>query len=388
MSTLSRRTGAAALARASFASTSRSCAARRTIVSIPNPELVSATGSTDFAVRTLDRMPNMTYAFAIVRAIEAKYGVVLNLEVHKDADTMRPANRMFVTFLKPVELEAGERIYEIPAPMYNVTDTTGGVTLADIESSLRTVEPSTLDVQPEGGETIKFTLETRRGKAKDYRYLKYNNRTSQREVREDNEIVRALQSFSGGFFNGLSGVADKFSSMVVEAPEEKESVVAAKQAEDTLKAEIAAEEAELARELAELRATRAAAVESAAAKALADERAVAQALRESKGESEASEAETPEEDGEAARLDKLKAKALEAARAKVATRKEANTADKKAKRAGAAAMAQIERAEPVLAKQEARVFPRDTAQPQEEKPQEEQEQPATKSTWRWFEKKE
>lgn len=379
MSTLSRRTGAAALARASFASTSRSAAACRSIVTIPSPELQSAKGTTDFAVRTFDRMPNMTYAFAIVRAIEAKYGVVLNLEVPKDADTLRPANRMFVTLLKPVELAEGEdHRFEIPVPKYNVTESTGGITLAEIEASLRPALP--LETNPESSSSsrsdedrnIKFTLEPRRGKAKDYRYLKYSNRTSARETREDDEIVRALQSFSGGFFNGLSGVADKFKGMVLEAPEDAQSKQAAAEAEITLKAEIAQEEAELARELAEQRAARAAALDAAAAQAVSAEEQMAADFAAASMATE----ETTTTDVKAARLEKLKAQALDAARVKMAMEAEAAKAAQASETATEAAKAQAERSEFTLARQEATP-----------KPKVEQDEPATKSTWRWFDKK-
>lgn len=383
MSALSRRTGAAALARASFASTSRSAVARRTLVTIPAPELENPNGMTEFAVRTFDRMPNMTYAFAIVRAIEAKYGVVLNLEVPKDADTLRPGNRLFVRLLKPIELSANDdHAMEIPAPKFNPTASAGGVTLAEIEASLRPSVP--LSSLPEPGRdeapvrTIKFTLEPRRGRTKDYRYLKYNNRTSAREEREDDEIVRALQSFSGGFFDGLTGVADKFKNMVIEQPEDTQTALAAQEAAETLAAEIAQEEAELERQLAEQRAARAAALDAAAAQAVAAEE---QVTAEFEAASNAVEPATAA-DAKAARLERLKARAMDAARVKAAMEREAADAAKREASAAAAALRQAERAEPALAGLEAR--PKSPPPPPSS---EKMSEPATKSAWRWFERK-
>ncbi|CAK9785225.1 hypothetical protein CC85DRAFT_285380 [Cutaneotrichosporon oleaginosum] len=357
MSTLS-RSGAAALARASFASTSRAASARRTIVSIPAPELTNSAGTTEFAVRTFERMPNMTYAFAIVRAIEAKYGVVLNIDVVKDADSLRPANRLFVTLLKPVELPDGDNRFEIPAPKYNAADTTGGVSLADIEAALRPAPP----VEAAEGETqrtIKFSLEPRTRKARDFRYLRYANRVSAREQREDDEIVRALQAFSGGFYNGLAGVADKFKGLVLETTPDLKERRAAQEAEETLRAEIAAQEAEIARELAAQKAARAAAANAAAAQAVQAE--------SEEGESDVAQEEVV--DDKTSRLEMLKNRALEAARRKVAADAEARQAAVASKAASAAAKVQAARAEPALAAQERKA------------------EPATKSTWRWFEKK-
>lgn len=356
MSTLS-RTGAAALARASFASTSRT-AARRTIVTIPAPELSSSKGTTEFAVRTFERMTNMTYAFAIVRAIEAKYGVVLNIEVLKDADTLRPANRLFVTLLKPVELAEGDQRFEIPVPKYNPAESTGGVTLAEIEAALRPAQPLEA-IEVETPRTIKFTIEPRTGRPKDDRYLRYSNRTSAREAREDDEIVRALQSFSGGFFDGLSGVADKFKGLVLETPADPQEKRAAQEAEETLRAEIAAEEAQIARDLAAQKAARATAANAAAVQAVAAEQDVVQ-----------EEAAPEPVDDKASRLEMLKNRALEAARRKVAADAEARQASVASKAASAAAKQQAARAEPTLAAQE---------RPKGE--------PATKTTWRWFENK-
>ncbi len=355
MSTIS-RTGAAALARASFASTSRP-AARRTFVTIPAPELSSSKGTTEFAVRTFERMPNMTYAFAIVRAIEAKYGVVLNLEVLKDADTLRPGNRMFVTLLKPIELPEGDQRFEIPAPKFNPAESTGGVTLAEIEASLRPSQPLEA-IEGETPRSIKFTVEPRTSKAKDFRYLRYSNRISTREQREDDEIVRALQSFSGGFFDGLAGVADKFKGLVLEVPVDPKEKRAAKEAEETLRAEIAAEEAEIARDLAAQKAARAAAANAAAAQAVQAEEEVVEKV-----------AEEEVVDDKTTRLEMLKNRALEAARRKVAADAEARQAAVVSKAASAAAKVQAARAEPALAAQERK------------------EEPASKSTWRWFEKK-
>ncbi|GMK59676.1 hypothetical protein CspeluHIS016_0802820 [Cutaneotrichosporon spelunceum] len=358
MSTLS-RTGTAALARASFASTSRASASR-TYITIPAPELSSSNGQVDLAVRTFDRMRNMTYAFAIVRAIEAKYGVVLGLDVHKDADTLRPANRMFVTLLKPVELD-GEVLFEIPVPKFNPAESTGGVTLAEVQAALGPAQ-SMEDVEATHGETprtIKFTVEPRTGRFKQFRYLRYSNRRSARETREDDEIVRALQSFSGGFFGGLSGVDEKFKDLVTETVNPKEKK-AAREAEETLRVEVAAEEAQIARELAVQKAKRAAAANAAAAQAVVEEEVV-----------ELKHAVTEVVDDKATRLEMLKNRALEAARRQAAADAEARRAAVASKAAAAAAKVQAAKAEPALAAQE--------------KKKEEEE--STKSAWRWFEKK-
>ncbi|BEI79626.1 hypothetical protein CcaverHIS002_0101550 [Cutaneotrichosporon cavernicola] len=359
MSTFS-RTGAAALARASFASTSRA-ASSRTYVAIPAPELANAKGEVNLAIRTFDRMRNMTYAFAIVRAIEAKYGVVLNVEVLKDADTLRPANRMFVTLLKPIELE-GEQHFEIPAPKYNPAESTGGVTLAEVQAALGPAQ-SMDDIEATEGEmprTIKFTLEPRTGRFREFRYMRYGNRRSYGEIREDNEIVRALESFSGGFFGGLSGVSDKFKDLITEATVDPRERKAAEEAEETLRAEVAAEEAQIARDLAAQKAKRAAAANAAAVQAVAVE------------EVHVKEEEVVED--KISRLEMLKNRALEAARRKAAADAEARQAAVASKAASAAARVQAAKAEPALAAKE-------------KKEKETKEEPTAKSAWRWFEKK-
>jgi len=178
-------------------------------ITIPHPDLDSSKGETRLAVRTISRIPSMIHAFAIVRAIEAKLGSVISIEVRKDYDTLEPQSTLLLTLLRPVQLPTPLYL-EIPQPAISKNSNfLGGPSLDDVQAALRSTQTAadqgTINAEPLQFRVERLARRTDRPRRREYR----NPRRVGREVEEDEEIVEALQKFGGGFYGGFEGLAEK-----------------------------------------------------------------------------------------------------------------------------------------------------------------------------------
>lgn len=161
---------------------------------------------------------------AILRAIEASYGKVISLNVVRDTDSLLPTNTIFMTLLEPIDL--GKRhLHEIPAPVSELGDKEryGGPSLDDVRRVLASPHEATSSRPAQSSNTgsrgraqgnksvITFEIEARRNAGRT-RTMKddptYRTMTIEM-IKEDQEILDALEQFEGGFFGGFEGVADR-----------------------------------------------------------------------------------------------------------------------------------------------------------------------------------
>ena len=183
----------------------------RRSITIPHPDLSPEKGTTRLAVRTLSRIPSMIHAFAIVRAIESKFGTVISIELPKDYDTLLPQSIILLTLLRPVQLPLPLLLEISPPNISRSSNHLGGPSLDDVRAALRfnqtAHEQGTISETP-----LQFKVEelSRRSYVRPKKRVWRNPRRTGSEVAEDEEIVEALQKFGGGFFGGFEGLADKF----------------------------------------------------------------------------------------------------------------------------------------------------------------------------------
>jgi hypothetical protein len=159
----------------------------------------------------------MLHALAILRAVESKYGQVVNFRVPRDPDNLQPTNIVFFTLLDPVELGSKRHIHEIPAPRSEFGDKEiyGGPSLADVQAVLSSNPENTSSSNSNRkdastGQVITFELELRKNPPR----ARANRDPTARKVtpemiKEDEEILDALDKFGDGFFGGFEGVAAK-----------------------------------------------------------------------------------------------------------------------------------------------------------------------------------
>ncbi|OCF35002.1 hypothetical protein I316_03042 [Kwoniella heveanensis BCC8398] len=199
---------------------------RRTLITFPHPDLDPSKGSTKLVVRTFDGIPSLVHAYAIIKAIEAKLGTeILDLYIAKDQDAKKLGPTIFLTTLKPVQLDSA-LLLEIPSPaISSESNFLGGPSWNDISKILSTNTASEtvitsaekLTKNPTGKDTpLQFRVEVQRkpiqAQRRADRGIKKRVRYSQ-DSKEGRDIVEALKQFEGGFFGGFEGLADKFDSL-------------------------------------------------------------------------------------------------------------------------------------------------------------------------------
>ena len=157
----------------------------------------------------------MIHAFAMIRAVEARLGSVISIEMQKNLDDLLPVVSIFITLLRPIQLE--EALYlEIPMPAISKgTNYLGGPSLDDVQAALRSKPVAVDQGTIINEETLAFHVELFRAADDGYRRpWKYNEqRRLGAEVEEDEGIVEALQQFEGGFYGGFEGLAQRFRSL-------------------------------------------------------------------------------------------------------------------------------------------------------------------------------
>lgn len=177
-------------------------------------------------------MPSILHALAIMRAVEAKYGQVINIQVPRDPDSLQPTNLIFLTLLEPVELGTKRHIHEIPAPRSELGDKEifGGPSLADVQAVLSST-PAPRGGNRRGsstGKVITFEVELRKTARRDRQTRDPTVRKVTPEmIEEDEKILDALDKFGDGFFGGFEGVAAKHRKVL----EDRKAQMASSQAQ-------------------------------------------------------------------------------------------------------------------------------------------------------------
>jgi len=167
----------------------------------------------------------MAHAFSMMRAVEQRLGPVVSVDVPKDDDTLRPQNTIFITLLRPTKFEE-PIVMEIPSPVLSRTSTfVGGIAFNDIDGVLHQHASSTEASRGASGQTLQFNVELRTTDPRPTRSTLKRVEPTLNEQKEDDEIVRALENFNGGWNGGFAGVADQFQALKIERPEPVVEVV-------------------------------------------------------------------------------------------------------------------------------------------------------------------
>lgn len=170
--------------------------------------------ASEICVRTSKPFPSILHALAILRAVEASYGQVINLQVLRDTDSLQPTNMMFMTLLEPIDVSK-RLLHEIPAPVSSLgtKERYGGPSLEDVRAVLSARDPAqTKPIHNKNGtETgagvITFEVEARKnaGRTRTKSDPTFKAMTLEM-VQEDEKILDALNEFGSGFFGGFEGV--------------------------------------------------------------------------------------------------------------------------------------------------------------------------------------
>lgn len=159
------------------------------------------------AVRTSKPMSSVLHAYAVLRSIEDNYGPVLDFEVAKDPDSLRPASLLFFTMCDSIDMDTS-RLLEIPAPRssQNELERYGGPSLGDVMSVLRS-DPS--QAAKGQDQVITFEVEARRKKSSNHTPAKLKRPTRQ-SIKQDIRLAEALEKFDGGFFGAFAGLGARY----------------------------------------------------------------------------------------------------------------------------------------------------------------------------------
>lgn len=230
-------------------------------ITLPHPDLDPSKGATILYVKALHPFKSMVEAFAVVRAVEAQFGSVLNVDLLKDPDSLLPTSSMHLTLLRPVQIQR-PLMLEIPAPESSLRKARlGGPSLEDVREVLKSnptasasdfvfpspkseLSTSTLRSgwrrtdqvgNTDGGDatrahrkaqaaasdkatvttkaSIQFSVKVsdRNGRPRPTSSIRRRSRASTADEREmDIEVVDSLKRFGGGFFGGFEGLAEDF----------------------------------------------------------------------------------------------------------------------------------------------------------------------------------
>lgn len=159
-------------------------------------------------------MASILDGLAILRAVEAQYGQVIDFSIFRDPESLQPNNLVFLTLLDPVELGSKRHIHEIPAPQSELGNKQiyGGPSLADVQAVL---SPSGTPRRlwrnpPPSDRVITFEVEVRRTAARTRSSRDPTvKKITEEMIREDEKILDALEPFGDGFYGGFEGVAAK-----------------------------------------------------------------------------------------------------------------------------------------------------------------------------------
>ncbi|WVQ65416.1 uncharacterized protein L199_003592 [Kwoniella botswanensis] len=223
---------------------------RRTILTFPHPTLEDpSSGSTKLIIKSFNRnFPSLIQIYTVLKYVEKKLNIeIFDFSILNDPDSLSPLNTIFLTTLKPIQLEC-PILMEIPISSKNISGGSnflGGPSLKDIQNALNTTVQShsplhqdteTISTAPnqskKGGEgegedvlQIKIELQRKPLKSKSERQIRPKNPNKRLRHsltgKEASDIVEQLKAFNGGFYGGFEGLAEKFDHLIIRAKEEQ-----------------------------------------------------------------------------------------------------------------------------------------------------------------------
>ncbi|WWD05236.1 hypothetical protein V865_003309 [Kwoniella europaea PYCC6329] len=236
---------------------------RRTILTFPHPTLEDpSSGSTKLIIKSFNQnFPSLIQIYTVLRQVEKKLNIeIFDLSILKDPDSLSPLNTIFLTTLKPMQLES-PILMEIPLSSGKISGESnflGGPSLKDIQNALNTPTQShsplhqdtetistTSNQSKKGGDgdgedvlQIKIELQRKPLKSKSERQIRPKNPNKRLRHsltgKEASDIVEQLKAFNGGFYGGFEGLAEKFDHLIVRAKEEQPQQIGEQGGEQTV----------------------------------------------------------------------------------------------------------------------------------------------------------
>ncbi|WWC96463.1 hypothetical protein V866_003331 [Kwoniella sp. B9012] len=236
---------------------------RRTILTFPHPTLEDpSSGSTKLIIKSFNQnFPSLIQIYTVLRQVEKKLNIeIFDLSILKDPDSLSPLNTIFLTTLKPIQLES-PILMEIPLSSGKISGESnflGGPSLKDIQNALNTPTQShsplhqdtetistTSNQSKKGGDgdgedvlQIKIELQRKPLKSKSERQIRPKNPNKRLRHsltgKEASDIVEQLKAFNGGFYGGFEGLAEKFDHLIVRAKEEQPQQIGEQGGEQTV----------------------------------------------------------------------------------------------------------------------------------------------------------
>ncbi|KAK6907702.1 hypothetical protein L486_05621 [Kwoniella mangroviensis CBS 10435] len=221
---------------------------RRALMTFPHPTLEDpSSGSTKLIIKSFNRnFPSLIQIYTVLKQVEKKLNIeIFDFSILKDHDSLSPLNTIFLTTLKPIQLES-PILMEIPLGSKNISGESnflGGPSLKDIQNALNTTtqthSPLHQDTENisttsnqikkggdgEDGDVLQIKIELQRKPLKSKSERK--NQTRHKRARhsltgkEASDIVQQLKAFNGGFYGGFEGLAEKFDHLIIRAEEEQ-----------------------------------------------------------------------------------------------------------------------------------------------------------------------